>query len=515
MIRLKKFQIGMSIRACNSSGRFFWQKCPAICLILTLFVSGCRTGQETGEIAVNQGVQNFRQGKLEKIAFLNSKGITHQFSSGIKLEFAPGIFDASADDSLFLETADYTRLPEMVQAGIGTTSGDRLLETNGMVWCKAINRNSAEVNLKAGRKFRISFPANPKNGKGDFMLFSGREKDGRIDWVNPRPQLKVPGKQSRRDSDDASKKKAIKHGLEITAYGIQNELELPDDVFAFKDTSLAFFDQYFEERYSLPPLRDLIPLKPYGSYLIFFSMTPAGKLIFRGGDFKNPAFLKSIKVFFESLPPMKAYGNADSIPVFVNITVRNPLSGILLASRENLDSLADFDIKVKLREEEQAHGSFSSQEEARIFRTKKKLVYTQRYLYEADGLGWINCDRFIEQNQVSVSVNFIDQKKFSGMVSQEPVNKTLIFPNLNGIIAMADGSSAAIPGNQPLVPVFYFFESGADSVFFYSKVLHLKEEDLDVSLEWEKIPASDLEKRTLQILADAKKSEDTRRPDQD
>ena len=137
---IKKHPFGLIGECCFSAGILNLSGSRIFYFIMALLVTGCRSGQEAADTAGISYTQQFRNGKLKKMAFLNRQGFSHRFPSGIKLEFTPGIFDAAADDSIFLETADYTSLPEMVLAGLSTTSGDRLLESNGMVWCKAFNQ---------------------------------------------------------------------------------------------------------------------------------------------------------------------------------------------------------------------------------------------------------------------------------------------------------------------------------------------------------------------------------------
>ncbi|MBO6516348.1 MAG: cytochrome c [Bacteroidia bacterium] len=73
---------------------------------------------------------------------------------------------------------------DIMKSGLNTMSGDRLLETAGMFKLTATS-NGDTLDLREGSEIWVDVPT--KEVKPDMMLFEGVEKDGVIDWVNPKP----------------------------------------------------------------------------------------------------------------------------------------------------------------------------------------------------------------------------------------------------------------------------------------------------------------------------------------
>jgi len=72
-------------------------------------------------------------------------------------------------------------LDEMLAAKLSTTSGDKRLETAGMIQVHAYSKGK-EVSLREGARYNIHFPVK-NNRKDDFELFYGeRDANGIIDW---------------------------------------------------------------------------------------------------------------------------------------------------------------------------------------------------------------------------------------------------------------------------------------------------------------------------------------------
>ncbi len=79
----------------------------------------------------------------------------------------------------------------IVKSGLSTMADDRLLETQGMFGIQAYTEKGEKltVNPKVG----IYVQAPVDQYKKDMQLFSGEKgKDGTINWVNPKPLMKIP-----------------------------------------------------------------------------------------------------------------------------------------------------------------------------------------------------------------------------------------------------------------------------------------------------------------------------------
>ncbi len=116
----------------------------------------------------------------------NDKAETIECKGGTKLFFPAGSFVHASGKPVVgkvkLVIEECLDLDEMLAAKLSTTSGDRRLETAGMIKVQAY-AGREEVGLKEGGRYNIHFPIDGEQ-KGDFELFYGqRDSNGTIDWV--------------------------------------------------------------------------------------------------------------------------------------------------------------------------------------------------------------------------------------------------------------------------------------------------------------------------------------------
>ena len=83
------------------------------------------------------------------------------------------------DDSLTLFVTEYTTKENMYFSGLTTTSGGKMLESNGMVYLECRD-NGKKLNLKKSARAAIAFP---KNDQPEMNLFYGAySADSILDW---------------------------------------------------------------------------------------------------------------------------------------------------------------------------------------------------------------------------------------------------------------------------------------------------------------------------------------------
>ena len=116
----------------------------------------------------------------------NDNAETIECKGGTKLFFPAGSFVHASGKSVVgkvkLVIEECLDLDEMLAAKLSTTSGDRRLETAGMIKVQAY-AGREEVSLRDGSRYNIYFPIDGER-KGDFELFYGqRDSNGTIDWV--------------------------------------------------------------------------------------------------------------------------------------------------------------------------------------------------------------------------------------------------------------------------------------------------------------------------------------------
>lgn len=125
-----------------------------------------------------------RAKQIEHFEFVNSKGFMYKGKGGTVLIFKPNSFDCGNNEKIRMEVAEYTELEAMVKSNLSTTSNGKPIETNGMVYCKAYDKNNKELALKKGKSYTCMFEKPKKKG---FLLFEGKEENGTVNWVNPIP----------------------------------------------------------------------------------------------------------------------------------------------------------------------------------------------------------------------------------------------------------------------------------------------------------------------------------------
>lgn len=88
---------------------------------------------------------------------------------------------------------------DIVKAGLSTTSGDKLLETQGMFSLKAFTPEGKPLDLSNSGVY-VQVPVN--ENKEGMQLFQGvKGKDGQIDWQNPKPLERIPQAKSMNKMD--------------------------------------------------------------------------------------------------------------------------------------------------------------------------------------------------------------------------------------------------------------------------------------------------------------------------
>lgn len=129
--------------------------------------------------------QSLLRSKRTVRKFSNNQPQTIECKLGTKLFFPPGIFvypsgeAVSGDVRLVVE--ECYNLNDMLAAKLSTTAGDRRLETAGMIQLHAY-AGSKKLKLADGARYNIYFPVE-ENRKEDFELFYGsRNEQGIIDW---------------------------------------------------------------------------------------------------------------------------------------------------------------------------------------------------------------------------------------------------------------------------------------------------------------------------------------------
>jgi hypothetical protein len=276
-------------------------------------------------------------------------------------------------------------MDEMLKAKLSTTSGNRRLETAGMIKVTAY-AGGTEVNLKENGRYNIYFPVSGQR-KDDFELFYGyRDENGIIDW-------KLEDNSVAIDETPASSRSITNDcfvQISASQYRCGNHIK-EMDYFNWPLTNGQNLNQWFVSSFNADPamLDDFCAKRMYSQ--LTFHLNEDG----------------TVKDYYIS------HGSRDDYDR-------------LLAS--TLMTMPPIDMEKFMPKYKEDHAcilSFGRQQETNskqfVNRFKKRHNYTDPdkkladvktedlnyYVFSSTELGWINCDRFLptEGPLVNVTVN--------------------------------------------------------------------------------------------------------------
>lgn len=427
------------------------------------------TSKNVKEIYNKQRFKN-----TEHFVFANNKGFTYKGKGGTVLVFSPNVFDCKAQDSVKLEVCEFTDITSMVQANLGTLSNDKLLESNGMVYCKAYSGNK-EIELKKGKSFKCMFNKPKLN---DFKLFEGEDVEGIVNWKKPINQTVTENKTVKTikiSKIENSKKEA----LTICTYGTPNDISDIENYITFSENPSNHFISYFIDDYDIS-YSDLIPFDPDESIMLNFTLTAAGRLKYIDSDSPIKSKIKSKLIgYFQKMPVMNGYTNPETgakedMPIYVALCPNKSLKEKLGADAGNMSkinqTIAD---KELLKKERQLEFEKEQAAEAERFRKEQELLNRNRdfsekineatkIVFNATEMGWINCDRFYNDTREKVILSF------DGLDQYMSFNIQIVFTKIKSIYALnGDNLANKIPIDEPIKIVFVGMKN--KELFFYNK----------------------------------------------
>lgn len=106
----------------------------------------------------------------------------------------------SYDGKAIIQFQEALDASDIIKAGLSTTSGDQLLETQGMFQLKAFTPDGKQLTVNDKDGIYLQVPV--EENKEGMMLFNGvKTADGQIDWQNPKPIEKLPIRANMLDLD--------------------------------------------------------------------------------------------------------------------------------------------------------------------------------------------------------------------------------------------------------------------------------------------------------------------------
>jgi len=100
-------------------------------------------------------------------------------ANGALIRVAAGSF-TGADSTVSLQVKEAYSIEDILKAGLTTQSGNELLRSDGMIFLDA-----REKEVKIIKPLAVSLPTD--NYQPGMLLFTGEEKEGTINWTDPKP----------------------------------------------------------------------------------------------------------------------------------------------------------------------------------------------------------------------------------------------------------------------------------------------------------------------------------------
>ena len=242
-----------------------------------------------------------------------------------------------------ITVTEYYKMSDILLVNLTTTSDNSLLETIGMIHIVAISNNE-NCKIKDGQKIEISFPTKAK--KDDMQIFKGDWDNNRINW------------QAVSNSADLNKI--------YTVADIQPQFPGGDQkMMQFISKSIKYPNKAKE-------------LGIQGTVHIRFTID-------RDGNVKDATVLRGIEPECDrealnavlQFPKFKpAQSNGENVNIIYNLPVRFTLDGVT----KSADVKQNFE---KNYNDTTINTAYSS--------------HITSYLFSTTELGWINCDRFINE----------------------------------------------------------------------------------------------------------------------
>jgi hypothetical protein len=370
----------------------------------------------------------------------------------------------TVEERVHLELQETYEYGAMASAQLSTMAGERLLETGGMICLKARTESGEELQLAPGKPIRLGMPTPAI--KADMELFTAvtDEKGMVTDWI-PEGQAAA----QKLDVTLQLPKKPIRH------YDFDNQ-----------KISFPPFDESSLPPAPVPPKKPAKPYKPHKPKREHIKYNPGGikgiltskekiaqteeKMYQREVERYHKAlqeYEKQRKVFEQKIAgyPQKlqqyreekrAWETDKNKRISVYRNMKDSLSKVYLAEQyERMDARHEEQMKLWRAACDKKVAEF----EALYGQTRQLSRETfDRYFFQVNELGWINCDRFYDVPET--------EKRILAITAPDHQNAKvfIVFKNINSIIsAQKQGGyyrSSPLPKNREATLVGVKVEKG-------------------------------------------------------
>jgi len=346
---------------------------------------------------------------------------------GTKIEIPRNCLIVKRDKSnpkglINLQVTEYYEVPEMIEAGLTTQSGSKILETGGMLYIQAFSDDDECV---IDNKASIGLKFKDITERDSMHIFTGNKTDNGIDWE-------------------------LENNANILEI-VDRKYFIVEDMPTFLGGNSGAFRAYVSSKLRYPVILQEKGIQ--GSVVVNFIIDESGKI-------KNPKILKSPHPAFNyevlrvlSSTPAWNPGKHDGKAVSVQMTV--PFNFVLyggLPVDENNRINSDFDYETlinndSIKEYDEVQGEFYNEF---FLRTTK--------------LGWINCDRFYNY-QLKRDIKILAKSMYDNYYAVFNNKRSIMSPNsFNGKLKVIGFNN--IPVNQKTLIIGFKFTN--DEAFFTS-----------------------------------------------
>ena len=276
---------------------------------------------------------------------------------------------------------EYYKLSDMMLANLSTTSNNALLETGGMLHIVAISNNE-NCKIKNGQKIEIGFPAKAK--KDDMQLFTGSWHNEKMNW------------------------QVVANSMDL------NKVYIGTDVFL--DTIPIYKNLNYPQ--------EALDARIAGTVYIRATID-------REGNVTNAYVLKGVHRTLDNEA--------------LNATLKLPKLKQVRVNGENVNATFDFPVRFIMRDHngnviestEEIKQNFENTYNDSTINKVCSYEITS-YLFSSSELGWINCDRFINEKgeKVALFVRLDNGEKsdvkivfhrIKSVMSSSPINDLHVF----------------------------------------------------------------------------------------
>jgi hypothetical protein len=418
---------------------------PALTVVI-LSLAGCSTEREKPVQSLTDVLTSlapkasaFEMDPDAKTMLLKGEKGTVVYISRDAFQFADGTVPTG---TINIELKECYSLTDMIGQNMSTTSGDRILETGGMVYFQATS-DGKQLSLKDKKAIVVAFPKGSQTKEMD-LFYSVTLNDTLATWVPDYSMSQVEAqKAAQADSTLTEGDSGVYEGV-----AAQYPIEMTDDLFDYRfrlhGMTSSFYDLKFagQNRSMLDYIEDPTTIADSTARTFVkndwwvpyeFNIDGRGKIVnLRALDEKygtpvkyNAYAFQVVKTYLENAPAF----DLSTIPKGVEPDFYYYL-GIQGTKRLNLDRY-----KKRFREQ---YASYNTQAVQKM--DKNALDY---YMFAVTEMGWINCDRFWDTDDPKI--DFIVKTKAPGDAKVQ-----LVFQDINSIMTGKYKNGHIVFNNVPV-----------------------------------------------------------------